>query len=175
MDFWVEGYAGPLKPFVDIFLSYLFTTGPYILVSLAIGSLLSKLVQKQWVFWIAEHFGQFRVVRYMLLPFLSLFALTNPACYEIGSALKERHKPAFYDAAVSFCHPVTGLFPFSNSGEIFFLIGALYPVIKLGIPVWQFAIAYFVIGLVVIMIKALMTEYLTQRFLNQLNQAKRGE
>ncbi|MGO0916374.1 PTS glucitol/sorbitol transporter subunit IIC [Clostridioides difficile] len=40
-------------------------------------------------------------------------------CYTFGRFLKEEHKAGFYDAAVSFVHPITGLFPHANAGELF--------------------------------------------------------
>jgi PTS system glucitol/sorbitol-specific IIC component len=163
----IQNSLGPFYVYVEVFFTYLMLTGPFILLALTINAFLSKLVQRHWVFYIAERFGQFRVVRYMVLPFVSLFAMTNPSCYEVGSQLKEKHKPAFYDASVSFCHPITGLFPYSNSGEIFFLIGAIYPVIKLDLSLIQFGIIYFIVGLVVSMIRGIVTEILTEKFLRR--------
>ena len=59
------------------------------------------------------------LLRYTLLPILSMFFLCNPMAYTMGRFLDEKYKPAFYDAAVSFCHPITGLFPHANAGEYF--------------------------------------------------------
>ena len=47
-----------------------------------------------------------------------MLPLTNPMAYTFGRFLPERYKPAFYDSAVSFVHPVTSLFPHANAGEI---------------------------------------------------------
>jgi PTS system glucitol/sorbitol-specific IIC component len=55
-------------------------------------------------------------VRYIILPFLAVFFLTNPMAYTLGRFLPERYKPAFYDAAVSYVHPPLGLFPHINTG-----------------------------------------------------------
>lgn len=63
--------------------------------------------------------GRFAVTRYTIMPFLAMLLLTNPMAYTFGRFLPERYKPAFYDAAVSFCHPITSLFPHANAGEIF--------------------------------------------------------
>ena len=62
-------------------------------------------------------------VRYTLLPFVAVFMLTNPVCYTFGTFLPEKHKPAFYDSAVSFVHPITGIFPHANGGELFVWLG----------------------------------------------------
>ncbi len=167
----VQDNLGSMYKFIEIFLSYLVIVGPFILVALTINAFLSKMVKKQWIFHLAEKFGHIRLVRYTFLPFISLFAMTNPSCYEVGDKLKEKHKPAFYDAAVSFCHPITGLFPYSNSGELFFLIGALYPVIKLDLSLFQFGIAYFLIGLAVILIRGTVTEWLTKKMIRNMEKA----
>jgi PTS system glucitol/sorbitol-specific IIC component len=156
---------GPLKPFIEVFLSYLIVTGPFILVALTINSLLAKCVKKEWVFALAKMLGHIRIFRYMLIPFVSLFALTNPSCYETGKFMKEEHKPSFYDASVSFCHPITGLFPYSNSGELFFFLGMLYPIIKLDLPLWQFGLGYLLAGFLIIFLRGTVTELLTERFL----------
>ena len=57
------------------------------------------------------------------MPILAVLVLTNPMCYTFGRFLRERHKPAFYDSAVSFVHPVTTFFPYANAGELFVWLG----------------------------------------------------
>ena len=42
----------------------------------------------------------------------------QPDGYTMGRFLPERYKPAFYDSAVSFVHPITGIFPHANAGEL---------------------------------------------------------
>ncbi len=56
-------------------------------------------------------------IRYLVLPVLAVFFLTNPMAYTMGRFLPEKYKPAFYDSAVSFVHPITGLFPHANAGS----------------------------------------------------------
>lgn len=163
-----ENSVGQFSVLIDIFVSYLVTTGPYLLVALTANALLSKVVKKQWLFIVAEKYGHLWLVRYTILPILGLFVMTNPSSYELGSQLKEDQKPAFYDASVSFCHPVTGFFPYSNSGELFFLIGALYPIVKLDISLWTFALIYFLAGIAVMWIRGTVTELLTKRYLKQV-------
>ncbi len=67
--------------------------------------------------------GRWMITRYTLMPILALLVLTNPMCYTFGRFLRERHKPAFYDSAVSFAHPVTTFFPYANAGELFVWLG----------------------------------------------------
>jgi hypothetical protein len=65
------------------------------------------------------------------LPLLAVFFLTNPMAYTFGSFLEEKHKPAFYDAAVSYVHPPLGLFPHINPGEYFVWGGILVALLEL--------------------------------------------
>lgn len=101
------------------------------------------------------------ITRYTLFPLLSLFFLTNPMAYTFGRFLDEKYKPAFYDAAVSFCHPITGLFPHANSAELFVFLGIAQGVEKLGYSTGDLAVRYFISGLIVIFIRGILTEKIT--------------
>lgn len=100
-------------------------------------------------------------VRYILLPFVACFFLTNPMAYTMGRFLPERYKPAFYDAAVSFVHPPLGIFPHINPGELFVWLGIATGISALGLPLTELAIRYLLVGLVVIFISGIVTERIT--------------
>jgi len=97
----------------------------------------------------------------MILPFLAVFFFTNPMAYTMGRFLPERYKPAFYDAAVSYVHPPLGLFPHVNPGEYFVWGGIAAGITTLGLPLGDLAIRYLLIGLVVILIRGCVTEWIT--------------
>ncbi|MFZ7120388.1 MAG: PTS glucitol/sorbitol transporter subunit IIC [Eubacteriaceae bacterium] len=99
--------------------------------------------------------------RYTIFPLLAVFFLTNPMCYSFGKFLDEKYKPAFYDAAVSFVHPITGLFPHANAGELFVYLGIADGITKLGLPISGLAVRYFIVGLIVIFIRGVVTERIT--------------
>jgi PTS system glucitol/sorbitol-specific IIC component len=100
-------------------------------------------------------------VRYIVLPFLAVFFLTNPMAYTMGRFLPERFKPAFYDSAVSFVHPPLGIFPHVNPGEIFVWLGIATGVEALGLGLGDLAVRYLLVGLVVIFIRGILTEWIT--------------
>ena len=50
---------------------------------------------------------------------MAILFLGNPLCFTFGKFLDEKYKTAYYDACVSFLHPVTGLFPHANAAELF--------------------------------------------------------
>ena len=108
---------------------------------------------------------QWYPVRYMLLPFLAVFFLTNPMAYTMGRFLPERMKPAFYDSAVSYVHPITGLFPHANPGELFVYLGIAAGITELGLGLGDLALRYLLVGLVVIFIRGIVTEWITARML----------
>ena len=104
-------------------------------------------------------------VRYMILPFLAVFFLTNPMAYTMGRFLPERFKPAFYDSAVSYVHPITGLFPHANPGELFVYLGIAAGITQLGLGLGDLALRYLLVGLVVIFIRGIVTEWITARMI----------
>ena len=67
--------------------------------------------------------GRYAVTRYTVMPIIAVVMLTNPMAYTFGRFLPEKYKPAFYDSAVSFVHPVTSFFPHANAGELFVWTG----------------------------------------------------
>lgn len=111
--------------------------------------------------WSARSGLLFYPIRYLVFPVLSVFFLTNPMAYTMGRFLPERYKPAFYDAAVSFVHPPTGIFPHINPGELFVWLGIASGIQKRGLSVTPLAVRYLLVGLVVIFIRGVVTERIT--------------
>jgi PTS system glucitol/sorbitol-specific IIC component len=110
---------------------------------------------------------QWYPVRYIVLPFVSVFMLTNPMAYTMGRFLPERFKPAFYDSAVSFVHPITGIFPHANPGELFVYLGIAAGIQQLGYGLGELAVTYLLVGLVVIFIRGIVTELITARMMKK--------
>lgn len=104
---------------------------------------------------------QYTPLRYIVAPVLAVFFLTNPMAYTQGRWFPEKYKPAFYDAAVSYVHPPLGLFPHINPGEIFVWAGIAAGITNLGLPLAPLAVRYALVGLVVIFIRGLVTEWIT--------------
>ena len=101
---------------------------------------------------------KYTILRYTLLPVLADIFLTNPAQYTFGRFVKEEHKAAFYDASVSFCHPITGLFPHANAGELFVYTGIASGLQQLGLSIGGLAVRYFIVGIIVILIRGILCE-----------------
>ena len=114
---------------------------------------------------------QWYPVRYIILPFVSVFMLTNPMAYTMGRFLPERLKPAFYDSAVSFVHPILGIFPHANPGELFVYLGIATGIQQLGYGLGDLAVRYLLVGLVVIFIRGIVTEIITARMMTRAERA----
>lgn len=104
-------------------------------------------------------------LRYLVLPVVAVFVLTNPMAYTMGRFLPEKYKPAFYDAAVSFVHPPLGLFPHVNPGELFVWAGIAAGVTEGygAAATAQLAVLYLIVGLIVIFIRGIVTQTITAR------------
>ena len=116
--------------------------------------------------------GRWMITRYTLMPILAVLVLTNPMCYTFGRFLRERHKPAFYDSAVSFVHPVTTFFPYANAGELFVWLGVAAGVTQLGESPVPLAVRYFLVGIVVILIRGICTELITAYLIRRENKTE---
>ena len=112
------------------------------------------------------------ITRYTIMPIIAVLILTNPMCYSFGRFLPERQKPAFYDSAVSFVHPVTTFFPYANAGELFVWLGIASGVQQLGVSTVPLALRYLFVGIVVIFIRGVVTEWITALIIKRTGQAE---
>lgn len=174
------GFMGTIAHWAELFIGVFNTGGatllglmggilPTLVVLLTAVNALIRLIGPEKI----ENLGkaaaqpgiQWYPVRYMVLPFLSVFFLTNPMAYTMGRFLPERFKPAFYDSAVSYVHPILGIFPHANPGELFVWAGIAAGITTLGFGLGDLAVRYLLVGLVVIFIRGIVTEFITARML----------
>ena len=168
MDFLVslaEGFIGLFQEGANTFVGLVTGIVPLLIVLLTAVNALIALIGPERIDRVGEWAGregwQYYPVRYLLLPVLSCFFLTNPMAYTMGRFLPEKYKPAFYDAAVSYVHPPTGIFPHINPGELFVWLGIAAGVEAQGLSVVPLAVRYLLVGLVVIFIRGIVTERIT--------------
>src|SRR3954452_8712554 len=170
MDLFVklaEGFMGMFKAGADVFMGFVTGIIPLLIVLITIVTALIKLVGEEKIFGFMKMISRFTIFRYTLIPFFSLFFLTNPMAYTFGRFIPEKKKPAFYDAAVSFCHPITGLFPHSNSAELFVYLGIASGLTTLHLSLEPLAVRYLLVGIIVILIRGLVTEWITNMMLKR--------
>ena len=160
-----EGFIGLFQQGGEVFVSLVTGIIPLLIVLLTGVNALVALIGPERVDRVgllAARSGLiFYPVRYIILPFLAVFFLTNPMAYTMGKFLPEKLKPAFYDAAVSYVHPPLGIFPHINPGELFVWLGIAAGIETLGLSVIPLAVRYLLVGLVVIFIRGIVTERIT--------------
>lgn len=157
-----EWFIGLFQAGAETFTGFVTGIIPLLIVLLTAFYTLINLIGQDRVQRVARFAAGNIFTRYSLLPLMAVFFLTNPMAYTFGTFLEEKYKPAFYDAAVSFVHPPLGLFPHVNPGEIFVWLGVAVGIQKLDLPLGDLAVRYFLAGLVVIFIRGLVTQYITQ-------------
>ena len=158
-------FIGMFQKGGEVFGSLVVGIVPLLIVLMTFVNALVALIGPEKIDRIGEKAGRegikYYPLRYIVLPFVSVFFLTNPMAYTMGRFLPEKYKPAFYDAAVSYVHPPLGLFPHINPGEIFVWAGIANGITQLGLPLGDLAIRYALVGLVVIFMRGIITEKLT--------------
>jgi PTS system glucitol/sorbitol-specific IIC component len=164
-----QWFIGLFQAGGEVFMGLVTGIIPTLIVLLTAVNALIRLIGAERIEKVGEYAArpgiQWYPVRYLVFPFLSVFFLTNPMAYTMGRFLPERYKPAFYDSAVSFVHPITGLFPHANAGELFVYLGIAAGITQLGLPTGDLAVRYLLVGLVVILLRGILTEFITARMI----------
>jgi len=161
----MEVIAGFANGFMELFKAGATTfagwvTGiiPLVVIMMTAVSSVIKLIGEERVNRVAKAATKNIITRYTILPMLAVLFLGNPMSYTFGRFVEQKYKPAYYDANVSFLHPVTGLFPHANGGELFVYMGIAAGITTLGLSLGDLAVRYFLVGLVVILIRGIVTE-----------------
>jgi glucitol/sorbitol PTS system EIIC component len=162
---WAENFIGLFQEGAKTFTSLVVGIVPLLIVLLTAVNALIRLIGPERIDKVGELAArpglQYYPIRYLVLPVLAVFFLTNPMAYTMGRFLPENKKPAFYDSAVSFVHPPLGIFPHINPGEYFVYGGIAAGITTLQLPLADLAVRYFYVGLLVIFIRGIVTEIIT--------------
>ena len=140
-----SGFIGLFQAGGETFMGWVTGIIPLVVCLMTAVNAIIKLVGTEKVENFAQKITKYMILRYTLLPLMAVFFLANPA---------------FYDAAVSFVHPITGLFPHANAGELFVWTGISAGVAEAGYATAGLAVRYFLCGLVVILIRGILCEKL---------------
>jgi len=160
-----EWYIGLFQAGGEVFMGLVTGIIPTLIVLLTFVNALIRMIGPERIEKMGAYAArpgiQWYPIRYLVFPALSVFFLTNPMAYTMGRFLPERYKPAFYDSAVSFVHPITGIFPHANAGELFVYLGIAAGITELGLGTADLAVRYFIVGLVVMLMRGIVTELIT--------------
>lgn len=164
---WAQAFIGVFTKGGEVFSSLVTGIVPTLIVLMTAVNALIALIGPERIEGVAKAAGKegfaATPLRYLVLPVLSCFFLTNPMAYTMGRFLPEKYKPAFYDAAVSFVHPPLGIFPHINPGELFVWAGIANGVKTAAgdAKLASIALGYLFTGLIVIYLRGLVTEYIS--------------
>lgn len=165
---WIgNNFIGIFEAGAEVFMGFMTGIIPLLVVLLTFTNAVMSFIGEERVDrWIKKS-SRIAIFRYTVMPILSVLLLTNPMAYTFGRFVEEHQKPAFYDATVSFLHPVTGLLPYANAGELFVYLGIANGVVEAGYSQGPLAVRYFLTGVVVILIRGVVTEFITKRMIAQ--------
>lgn len=171
----IAGFIGMFNAGGEYLLGLVSGIIPTLLVLLTFINLVIRLIGEEKVMGFMKKCTRFSIARYTILPVLAMIFLTDPMCHTFGRFLEEKYKPAYYDATISFCHPVTGIFPHANPGELFIYMGIAGGITQLGFDSNILAVWYFLIGIVIIFIRGMVTERVYGLLLKHKNGRRQGE
>lgn len=165
ISWFANGFMNLFQAGGETFLGWVSGILPMVICLMTAVNAVIKLIGEERVERVAKKLTGNIFGRYLVLPVLAVMFLGNPMCYSFGRFVEAKYKPAYYDAAVSFLHPVTGLFPHANPAELFVYMGIAAGIQQLGLELGDLAVRYFLVGLIVIFIRGVVTEriYLTMQ------------
>jgi len=159
---WIgEHFIGMFQAGGEQFMGLVTGIVPTLVVLLTFTYAVMKFIGEERVNKAIRFASKYTLLRYTVMPMLSVLILTNPMAYTFGRFLPEKQKPAFYDSAVSFVHPVTSLFPYANAGELFVYLGIANGIQQAGYSISELAVRYFLVGILIILIRGVITEAIT--------------
>ncbi len=145
---------------------YVLSLLPWIIIMMAFMNILFKLIGLDRIERFCNLLGKNPVTRWILMPVVCMMFSGNPMTYPYARFLPQNQRVAFFDAGISFCHPVTGLFPHANPGEVFVWLG-----IASGVFYYQsmqgtggietlggLAVKYFLLGVVMCLLRSVVTQ-----------------
>ncbi len=157
-----EHFIGMFQAGGEQFMGLVTGIIPTLVVLLTFTYAVMKFIGEERVTKAIRFASKYTILRYTLMPVLAVLMLTNPMAYTFGRFLPEKQKPAFYDSAVSFVHPVTSLFPYANAGELFVYLGIANGIQQAGYPISELAVRYFLVGILIILVRGIVTEMITK-------------
>lgn len=162
IEWFGKNFIGLFEAGGETFMGFMTGIVPLLIVLLTFTYSLIAFIGEERVNRAIQASAKYMILRYTVMPVLSVLLLTNPMAYTFGKFVKEEEKPAFYDSVVTFLHPVTGLFPYANAGELFVYLGIANGVMQAGYDQGSLAVRYFLCGIVVVLVRGIITEIITK-------------
>lgn len=175
MDFisdFVQGFMALFQAGGETFVGWVTGIIPMVTCLMTTIDSIIELIEKKQVGSFIKKLTRFTIVRYTLVPMLTTLFLENPMCYTFGYSVGKKYKPAYYNSYVSFLHSVTGLFPHVNPGEPFVYMGIVADITKPNLPLGGLTVRCFIVGVIVILIREVLTERIHLRLASKFAKEK---
>ena len=161
-----QGFMGLFQKGANYFIQlYVLQLLPWVIIMITFMHILFKLIGLERIEKLVKLCNKFFLTRWILSPVIAMVFSGNPMTYPYARFLPENQKVAFFDPGISFCHPVTGLFPHANPGELFVWLGIASGVyvqgLQFGIGIESLgglAVEYFLLGMVMVLLRSIFTQ-----------------
>lgn len=171
MQYVTEFASGFIKLFNTggaVLVTWMKTIVPVVLLLLVLMNAIIAFVGEEKIQRFAQKAGRNVLMRYMVLPFIAAFMLSNPMAFTLGRFLPEFYKPSYYAAQAQFCHTSNGVFPHINPGELFVWLGIAQGIQALGLNQIDLAIRYMLVGIVMNFVGGWFTDLTTKMVSKQM-------
>ncbi len=157
-----EWFIGLFREGANTFLSWMTSIVPLVLMLLIAMNALIALVGEERINKFASKAGSNVFSRYLILPWIGAFFLTNPAAFTLGRFLPEAYKPGYFASVAQMVHTNNGLFPHNNPAELFVWAGIAAGITELGLNPGELALRYLLLGAVMNFFGGWITDFTTQ-------------
>lgn len=158
-----QGFINLMQKSGQQFSGMVVGTIPMLIGLLTIVNFIVKIVGQDRINSFAKKMGRNKILVYGLLPSIAWFFFSSPGGVAVGKFLPEKCKPGYEDALGATAHPLTSLFPHVVPSELFIWLGVAAGIKKLGLPLGGLAIRYILVGIIVGLMRGILTEFLFVR------------
>ncbi|WEV50404.1 PTS glucitol/sorbitol transporter subunit IIC [Lactobacillus sp. ESL0731] len=156
-----EGFIGIFRLGGKNLMGWISGTVPLVLMLMIAMNTLVTFMGKERVEKLAKVSSRNIFTRYLILPFISAFALSNPMAFTMNRFLPEFYKPSYYGVQSQVLQTNSGIFPHMNPGELFVWLGMAKGVEALGLNSTELAIRYMLVGFVLNLLDGCITDLTT--------------
>ena len=169
------GFIGIFNAGGSYFMGLVSGIIPTLLVLLNFINLMIRLIGEERITNFLRKCTKYAITRYTIFPLLAQIFLTDPMCYTMNRFVEEKYKIALYDCEMTILHPLTGMFPHVCPAELFIFMGIASGITELGYDKNVLAIWYLAVGILLCLIRGIVTERMFSLMQGRKNKKEGGE